>query len=139
MAILEKIRILSGDETLLRSNCSIFETQPVDQEMMDGDSDFEWDWQTTLGKAVSEVGPGTFLGKEVRTVTFAPTRDPGWAFDRTDLPDLMPINVSIKNIWKTVRNIVLCSGPHHNYMRMVEHIVALKTGLGVDCLTIKMD
>jgi len=52
---------------------------------------------------------------------------------------MMPIGVSVKNVWTTQRNIVLCSGSPHNYMRMVEHIVALKLGLGLDNVMIKVD
>jgi UDP-3-O-acyl-N-acetylglucosamine deacetylase len=51
----------------------------------------------------------------------------------------MPIRVSANNVWTTQRNIVLCSGSPHNYMRMVEHIVALRLALNVDNLMIRMD
>jgi UDP-3-O-acyl-N-acetylglucosamine deacetylase len=48
----------------------------------------------------------------------------------------MPIGVSVSNVWTTQRNIVLCSGSPHNYMRMVEHIIALRAGLGLDDVVI---
>ena len=51
----------------------------------------------------------------------------------------MPIRVAANNIWTTQRNIVLCSGSPHNYVRMVEHIVALRLGLRLDNVRIRMD
>jgi len=111
---------------------------PVDQEMSDKNDGFSA-FQTTLGKSFSVTGSGTFLGKAQRTLTFMPCNEPGWWFDRTDLSNMMPIGVSVKNVWTTQRNIVLCSGSPHNYMRMVEHIVALKLGLGLDNVMIKVD
>ena len=61
--------------------------------------------------------------------------------DRDDLADGLPTRVSVRNVWTTgaiVSNIVLCSGSPHNYMRMVEHIVALKLGLGLDNVMIRL-
>ncbi len=40
--------------------------------------------------------------------------------------------MDIVNLWTSARNIVLRSGSPHNYLRMVEHIIALKAGLGLD-------
>ena len=131
-------RVLVGDERVLGSSYERFTSQAVDQEMLEpppGDS--EWR-QTTLGNPVLVTGSGTFLGKAERTLEFEPTTRAGWFFDRTDLSDSMPIAVSVQNVWTIVRNIVLCSGSPHNYMRMVEHIVALKY-LGLDNVVIKMD
>ncbi len=56
-----------------------------------------------------------------------------------DQPRSLPIKVSVCNVWTTIRNIVLRSGSPHNYMRMVEHIIALRLGLGIDNLMIKAD
>jgi UDP-3-O-acyl-N-acetylglucosamine deacetylase len=45
-------------------------------------------------------------------------------------------------VWTTgyiVSNIVLRSGAPHNYVRMVEHMIACKLGMGVDNLTVKID
>ncbi len=131
-------RVLVGDEGLLCSSLDRFSAQAVDQEMLDvPEGDHEW-LQTTLGNPVSVTGPGTFLGKAERTLKFEPTTHSGWFFDREDLPDSLPIAVSVQNVWTIVRNIVLCSGSPHNYMRMVEHIVALKY-LGLDNVLIRMD
>jgi UDP-3-O-acyl-N-acetylglucosamine deacetylase len=95
--------------------------------------------QVTIGSPVSVTGPGTFFGKASRTLNFEPTTQEGWWFARTDLPDALPIRVSVNTVWTTQRNIVLCSGSPHNYMRMVEHIIALRNGLEIDNLMIRMD
>ncbi len=131
-------RLLAGSEAAMRASLEQFNAQPVDQEMLEPqDNAVEWR-QTTLARPVSVSGPGTFLGKANRTLEFVPFHGKGWWFDRTDLPGSLPIGVSVLNVWTTARNIVLSSGSPHNYMRMVEHIVALKY-LGLDNVMIRMN
>lgn len=131
-------RVLSGSEESIRRAFDRWRQQAVDLEWL-AQGDARGPRQTTLARQVSVTGPGTFLGAAERRLTFRPTRRCGWWFDRQDLPTSMPIRVSVDNVWTTVRNIVLSSGSPHNYMRMVEHIVALKPGLGLDNLLIRMD
>ena len=130
--------LLQGDAALMDRQFEAFQAQPVDQEWIPELKEADR-FQTTLGKPVSVTGPGTFFGRAQRTLHFEPTTTEGWWFDRTDLPDAMPIKVAANNVWTTQRNIVLCSGSPHNYMRMVEHIVALRLALNVDNLMIRMD
>jgi UDP-3-O-acyl-N-acetylglucosamine deacetylase len=133
-------RILSGVDDEIQRSWEALQALSIDQEVPKGvDTGFECERETTLGSRFSVTGPGTFFAKAVRTLNFEPTRERGWWFDRTDLPDVLPIAVSIRNVWTTVRNIVLCSGSPHNYMRMVEHIIALKVGMGLDNVMIRMD
>ena len=115
-----------------------YQAQPVDQEWVPVIPEADR-FQTTLANPVSVTGPGTFFRRAQRTLHLEPTTTEGWWFDRTDLPDAMPIKVAAGNVWTTQRNIVLCSGSPHNYMRMVEHIVALRLALNVDNLMIRMD
>lgn len=129
--------ILTGDTEVLKRAWDQWSAQPVDLEIPPADDGFSAK-QTTIGRPVSVTGPGTFFSRAQRTLTFEPTTDEGWAFSR-NRPDYLPIWVSIKAVWTTARNIVLCSGSPHNYMRMVEHIVALKTGMGIDNLLIRVD
>ena len=56
-----------------------------------------------------------------------------------DQPEQLDTLVDISNLWTSARNLVLRSGSPHNYLRMVEHIIALKLGLGVDDLVIKVN
>jgi UDP-3-O-[3-hydroxymyristoyl] N-acetylglucosamine deacetylase len=61
-----------------------------------------------------------------------PSKVPGWWIHRTDLKEQLDVKVSVRNVWTSARNIVLRAGSPHNYLRMVEHIVALRLGMGVD-------
>jgi UDP-3-O-acyl-N-acetylglucosamine deacetylase len=132
-------RILAGSEAQVREARARWAEQPVDFEMLeDGDTGYAPE-RTTVGDSFSVGGPGTFLGKVRRTLRFEPTRRAGWWFDRSDLPTALPIHVSVNNVWTTVRNLVLCSGSPRNYMRMVEHIVALKVGMRLDSVMIRME
>ena len=130
-------RVILGSEHEADASFRRFSEQPVDLDLPASEASSPFPLpQRTIGRKVSVTGPGTFLGKAQRTLTFEPASHGGWSFRRQDLPGTLPIRVSITNIWTTHRNIVLCSGSPHNYMRMVEHIVALKAGMGVDNLVI---
>ena len=135
-------KVISGKEDGVAHAYDKWEAQGVDQTWTNptpaGKRPFS-DKLTTLGKAVSVTGPGTFFGKAERTLRFEPSELKGWWFNRTDIPTAMPIKVSVNDVWTTARNIVLSSGSPHNYMRMVEHIIALKAGLGIDNVMIHMD
>jgi UDP-3-O-acyl-N-acetylglucosamine deacetylase len=84
-------------------------------------------------------GPGTYSKGSHSTLYFEPYDREGWWFDRVDLEDQLPIRVSVRNVWTSARNIVLRSGNPHNYVRMVEHIIALRLGMGVDNAIIRID
>jgi len=131
-------RIVYGSDAQLEVSYRRFERQKVDQEWMPPPPPIPAA-QTTLGAPVEVTGSGTFLGAARRTLKFEPYDQPGWWLERTDLPLALPIHVSVVNVWTTARNIVLCCGSPHNYMRMVEHIVALRLGLNIDNLLIKID
>jgi len=131
-------RILDGNKSRIRHACDKWSAQPVDLEIAPGGGD-ENPFQTTLKEPVSVTGPGTFFRRAQRTLTFEPSANRGWWFDRTDLPDSMPIRVSVNDVWTTARNIVLCTGSPHNYMRMVEHIIAMKAGMGLDNVVVRLD
>ncbi len=134
-------KVLLGEHEVARTAFERFQAQPVDQDMTTGEfagSD-KRDRQTTLGGHASVTGPGTFLGRATRTLVFEPNPEPGWAFQRRDQRGSLPIEVSVKNVWTTARNIVLRSGSPHNYMRMVEHIIALRVGMGLDNVMISVD
>lgn len=132
-------RILAGDPAELSRSYAAWAALPVDQEMLSDDQHPYPHQQTTIGKPVSVAGPGTFFGRATRALTFEPTDEEGWWLNRADLQDSLPIEVGVSNVWTTMRNIVLCSGSPHNYVRMVEHIVALKAGLQVDNLVIRLE
>lgn len=135
-------QILAGSVEELRKAYDRLQLQPVDWDLLPGQAPEGHRRQRTLARAVSVSGPGTFFGKATRTLTFEPTDLEGWWFSREDLADSLPVRVSIRNVWTTgdvVSNIVLRSGPPQNYIRMVEHIVALKVGMPIDNVMIRME
>jgi len=131
--------VMLGDRAPLESALAKLNDQPVDQFMEGNRANYSWDSTTTISSPTSVTGPGTFFGKATRTLNFEPSNEPGWRFNRSDQENQMPFAVSVRNVWTTARNIVLRAGSPHNYMRMVEHIIALKVGMGIDNLTITMD
>lgn len=135
-------RILLGDAAVFQKAHAAFAQQPVDLDLTDTAGPPPRPTQTTLAGEASVTGPGTFFGRAQRTLTVAPSPEPGWWIDRQDLPDALPVRVAIENVWTTgaiVSNIVLRSGSPRNYLRMVEHIIALKVGLGLDNVVIRVD
>ncbi|MBL7017133.1 MAG: UDP-3-O-acyl-N-acetylglucosamine deacetylase [Kiritimatiellales bacterium] len=135
-------RLLGGDPEILTASYNEFNAIPIDMDLTDQPSHPPRTEQKTIAQAVSVSGPGTFAGKSTTTITFEPTEREGWWLDRTDQPDSLPIRVAIDNVWTTgsiVSNIVLRAGNPHNYVRMVEHIIALRMGVDVDNLMIKID
>ncbi|MBI9021208.1 MAG: UDP-3-O-acyl-N-acetylglucosamine deacetylase [Verrucomicrobia bacterium] len=135
-------RLLAGDEEIIAAAYHEFNRLPIDQDLTDQPTHPPRTKQKTIAEAVSISGKGTFAGKSTTTITFEPTTREGWWLDRTDLPESLPIRVAIDNVWTTgsiVSNIVLRAGGPHNYVRMVEHIIALRMGLDIDNLMIKID
>jgi len=132
-------RILLGETQAVRQAQERFHAQAIDViDLCEGDAGFS-SRRTTLGGEQSVTGPGTFYKRAQRTLTFKPSDEYGWWIDRTDLREQLKTNVTIRNVWTSARNIVLRSGNPHNYLRMVEHIVALRLGMGVDDLVISVN
>ena len=132
-------KIVAGDKRAIEKAVGKWAGQPVDdRRVTDGDAGFQ-PCRTTIGAAVSVTGPGTFYGKAKRTLVFKPSNRPGWWIKRTDQAEQLPVEVCPGNVWTATRNIVLRSGSPHNYLRMAEHIIALRQGLGVDDLLIETD
>jgi UDP-3-O-acyl-N-acetylglucosamine deacetylase len=125
-------RILIGEASALAASREQWAAMPVDLALP-----APQDWQpgrhqTTLAGPFQVTGPATYSRRAQSTLRFAPCERPGWWIDRADLPEQLPIQVSVRNVWTSSRSIVLRSGSPHNYLRMVEHIIALKLGLGLD-------
>ncbi|NLB65348.1 MAG: UDP-3-O-acyl-N-acetylglucosamine deacetylase [Lentisphaerae bacterium] len=136
-------RLLGGSPSVLDRNIRSWQAQPVDWDMMDEARPIECRRrQTTIERPVTLSGRGTFFGHSTRTLTLQPTDMDGWWFERSDLPGSLPVRCSIRNVWTTgnvVSNIVLRSGSPHNYIRMAEHMIALRLGTGIDNLLIRLD
>ena len=136
-------RLLGGSAAVVEKSVRAWKNQAVDWDMLGEAPPAELNRvQTTIERPVTVQGRGTFFGKSLRTLTLCPTDMEGWWFERTDLPDSLPVRCSIRNVWTTgnvVSNIVLRSGSPHNYVRMAEHMIALRMGLGIDNLLIQLD
>ncbi len=134
--------ILGGNMDEIRNAYARFSSMPVDWNLMDEAEPIAPRNQCTIEREVSAEGPGTFLGKAQRRITLKPTGQEGWWFNRGDRAEYLPVGVAVNNVWTTggvVSNIVLRSGPPSNYIRMVEHIIALRLGTSIDNLLIEMD
>ncbi len=132
-------RILAGNERGIRAARERMQSQAIDlTDLCSGDPGYSLR-RTTLGNSKSVTGPGTFYRRAQRTLVFQPSDQPGWWIERTDQKEQLRVEVSARNIWTSQRNIVLRSGSPHNYLRMVEHIVALRLGLGVDDVVVATD
>jgi UDP-3-O-acyl-N-acetylglucosamine deacetylase len=135
-------RLLAGDEQILNTSYAEFNQIPADLNLTDQPLHPLRKERKTIAEPVTVSGRGTFSGNNTTTITFEPTDREGWWFDRIDQPNSLPIRVAIDNVWTTgsiVSNIVLRAGDPHNYVRMVEHIIALRMGLDIDNLMIKID
>jgi UDP-3-O-acyl-N-acetylglucosamine deacetylase len=135
-------RLLAGDPNILGAAYTELNSIAVDQNLTRQTTPPRRTERKTIAQPVTVSGPGTFAGKSTTTITFEPTDREGWWFDRTDRPEALPIRIAIDNVWTTgsiVSNIVLRAGNPHNYVRMVEHIIALRMGLDIDNLMIKID
>jgi UDP-3-O-acyl-N-acetylglucosamine deacetylase len=131
-------RLLLGDAGTLAASVARWASTPVDM-VLRVPSGWQPDTaQTTLGREFVVTGPATYSRRRDSTMCFRPYERSGWWIDRADLPEQLPIQVSVRNVWTTARNIVLRSGNPHNYLRMVEHIIALKLGLGLDNVLIRI-
>ncbi|MDA3926435.1 MAG: UDP-3-O-acyl-N-acetylglucosamine deacetylase [Kiritimatiellae bacterium] len=132
-------RVLLGENQCVHEAYKKFHDQQVDfEQLYEGVTGYS-PKRTTIADSRSITGPGTFTGRAQRTLTFKPSDEAGWWIERSDLDEQLKTPVSVRNVWTSARNIVLRSGNPHNYLRMVEHIVALRLGMGVDDLIISTD
>lgn len=121
-----------GDEASFAAALARFNAQkPDDVRLADSRDPYPLK-RRTIAKPHSVAGVGTFKGAVKSVITFVPSEKPGWWIRRTDQPEQLDTAVDISNLWTSARNLVLRSGSPHNYLRMVEHIIALRLGAGVD-------
>ncbi len=133
-------RIVFGDEASIAASYKRFRELEIDETRLEQSRACPFGAsRLTLAGEAPVSGIGTFEGSHKRTLTFAPSKKPGWWIRRMDIPEQLDTKVDIANLWTSAQNLVLRSGSPHNYLRMVEHIVALKTGLGVDDVLLKVN
>ena len=133
-------RVVFGSAASIAAAYDRFRVQSVDESrLLEGTAPVFPPCRRTLGGEVPVTGVGTFYGKRSQTLTFAPSAKPGWWIRRVDQPEQLDTKVDVANLWTSAQNLVLRSGSPHNYLRMVEHIIALKCGLGVDNVLLKVN
>lgn len=133
-------RIVFGSAASIDAAYRLFRDLPIDETRLAENrlSPFPAKRRTLAGEA-PVAGIGTFQGSRKQTLTFAPSEKPGWWIRRMDQPEQLDTKVDIANLWTSAQNLVLRSGSPHNYLRMVEHIIALKLGLGIDDVLLKVN
>ena len=133
-------KIVFGSAASIDAAYRFFRDLPIDETRLAADrrAPFPPTRRTLAGEA-PVAGIGTFQGSRKQTLTFAPSERPGWWIRRMDQPEQLDTKVDIANLWTSAQNLVLRSGSPHNYLRMVEHIVALKLGLGLDDVLLKVN
>ena len=129
--------ILNGSDETLRRLQETAAAMPVDQAWKAPDGWQPHIGETTITAPVTVSGPSTYHKGHQRSLTFKPATSGGWRFDRTDLPEQLPIPVNVANVFCSRRNIVLQAGYPENRVRMTEHIIAHRFGLGIDHLVIE--
>ena len=133
-------KIVFGSAASVRSAYERFRVQEIDEIRLAPSRESPFPvWRQTLAKESQVAGIGTFYGKARQILTFSPSERPGWWIRRLDQPEQLDTKVDIANLWTSAQNLVLRSGSAHNYLRMVEHIIALKCGLGVDNVLVKVN
>lgn len=133
-------RTIIGSEASIRAAYEMFRNQPIDETRLASTRDCPFGMQRlTLAGESSVAGIGTFEGSSKQTLTFAPSEKKGWWIRRMDIPEQLDTQVDISNLWTSAQNLVLRSGSAHNYLRMVEHIIALRLGLGLDDVLLKVN
>lgn len=125
-------RLVAGEEYQVQKAYESFAVQPVTETRLTDNKEPFGNQETTLEGTASAEGVGTFERRRNALLQIGPSTVPGWWIHRTDLNEQLDVKVSVRNVWTSARNIVLRAGSPHNYLRMVEHIVALRLGLGVD-------
>lgn len=133
-------KIVFGSAASIDAAYRLFRELPIDETRLAESrvSPFPAKRRTLAGEA-PVAGIGTFQGSRKQTLTFAPSEKPGWWIRRMDQPEQLDTKVDIANLWTSAQNLVLRSGSPHNYLRMVEHIIALKLGLGIDDVLLKVN
>ena len=133
-------RTIFGSAASIAAAYERFRVQPVDETRLAVTrADPFGSCRRTLVSEARVTDVGTFDGRHDQTIAFAPSMRPGWWIRRMDQPEQLDTRVDISNLWTSAQNLVLRSGSPHNYLRMVEHIIALKLGLGVDDVLIKVN
>ncbi len=94
------------------------------------------DFQKTVARPAELAGVGLFYGETVRMRCLPAPPDHGVRFVRTDLPGSKGIRATTDSVMGKSRWIILAEGEAE--VHMVEHLLAVLNGLGVDNVTVEL-
>ncbi|MBO4619091.1 MAG: UDP-3-O-acyl-N-acetylglucosamine deacetylase [Victivallales bacterium] len=132
-------RLLNGDQPSVQRSLGALAAQPVDLRLTASPAGEPPVCATTIAHSAKVSGPATYSRGQRRTLRFLPCEKPGWHFQRTDLPGAPEIPALLSSVSESNRAIVLQAGSSENRIRMSEHIVCHRLGLGIDNLLIETD
>lgn len=130
----------NGSKEAFQHAWDAFQAQEIDDVRR---APAEWtppQYPRTIAKECTVTGPATYSKGKSRTLRFLPAEslEPGWFFDRRDLPEQFPIKACLQNVCRADRAIVLRTGADANCLRMSEHIICHRLGLGIDNLRVEI-
>ena len=131
--------LLNGNQSSVQRSLDALAAQPVDLRLTAPPIDDSPICATTIAHSAKVSGPATYSRGQRRTLRFLPTEHPGWRFKRTDLSGAPEIPALLSSVSESNRAIVLQAGSSENRIRMSEHIVCHRLGLGIDNLLIETD
>ncbi|MBQ4480186.1 MAG: UDP-3-O-acyl-N-acetylglucosamine deacetylase [Victivallales bacterium] len=131
--------LLSGDCKALQQALDALAAQEINLQLTASPPSPPPVFATTIAQPATVSGPATYMRGKQRTLRFLPSETPGWRFKRTDIPNAPEIPAFLSSVIESSRAIVLKAGPPGNRIRMSEHIVCHRLGLGIDNLLIETD
>ncbi len=133
-------QLLEGTPEALRAGLAALDALPVDEAFPAPSGYAPPTCETTLARPCEATGPGTYAKGVPRTLRFTPAPPgTGWVFDRTDLPLQLPVAAALANVQSASRAIVLRAGGDANRVRMSEHVICHRLGLGLDNVRVSLD
>ncbi len=131
--------LLNGDRMSLQRALASMAAQAVDLQLTSPPEPEPPICATTIAHSAKVSGLATYSCGQRRTLRFLPTEHPGWHFKRTDLTGAPEIPALLSSVSESNRAIVLQASSSENRIRMSEHIVCHRLGLGIDNLLIETD
>ena len=132
-------RMLRGNQATLQQALDALTEQEIDLQLAAPEGAKPPVCASTIGQIAQVSGPATYSRGKQRLLRFLPSEKPGWHFKRTDLPDASEIPALLSSVSESNRAIVLQANQKANRIRMSEHIVCHRLGLGIDNLLIETD
>ncbi|MFN4196666.1 MAG: UDP-3-O-acyl-N-acetylglucosamine deacetylase [Caldimicrobium sp.] len=94
------------------------------------------EYQRTIGDVIHFEGEGIFSGKEIRVELYPLEENSGIVFERADLPYSPQIKLSLDKVYGLDGVVLISDGK--NEILLIEHLLSLLHGLGIDNCLIKV-